>query len=42
MHHSDGSQLYEFIEFRFYLFEEVDTDSKGRLSVEEVVVVFER
>ena len=38
----DGSiTLYEFIEFRFHLFEATDTDSSGGLSVEEVVAAFE-
>ena len=38
----DGSiALYEFIEFRFHLFDEADADSSGSLSVEEVVAVFE-
>jgi hypothetical protein len=39
--HDGKISLYEFIEFRFYLFDEVDTDSNGRLSLEEVVTAFE-
>lgn len=34
--------LYEFIEVRFYDFGVVDTDDNGLLSVNEVIVVFER
>lgn len=34
--------LYEFIEVRFYDFRLVDTNDDGLLSVEEVVVIFER
>jgi len=34
--------LYEFIEVRFHDFGLVDTDDDGLLSVDEVVVVFER
>ncbi len=40
---ADGRvSLYEFIHVRFDDFYSADTDSDGRLSVDEVVVVFER
>ncbi len=34
--------MYEFIRVRFYDYDEVDTDEDGLLSVDEIVVVFER
>ena len=38
----DQIAMYEFIRVRFYDYDVVDTDSDGLLSVEEIVVVFER
>ena len=42
MNEDDKISLYEFIRVRFYDYDEVDTNRDGLLSVDEVVVVYER